>query len=466
MTRETKASGKPGRLLEEIGRITGQGALYHGLYDQTLLLNGKVCAFCRHALSHPVAASLCRVACRNATVHATASGEPHFYRCWANLLFITIPIAPHNKCAGGVELGGFCVTGEEADIRDAVTQVAQAWPNTNLQSFLTLIPSLRPITPNALRGLGTLAMETSFSSGVNSSAFFRRQNEKYLQQRRIAEAFADIRTQETIPPDILGDTYQLLAFLDQKDKPGAMAFVSKYLAKLLMASNWDQTKLKAHVRVLLAVMTSQDILNGTSWTVATSREMRRMLRLEHAATTEESCYEVAEWIQDYIEGKAPDTHDTRPLLERLTNWMQTHFQESATLATASRAIGVSVSTLVHRLRRETGKTFKTLLVEIRLAEAKKLLATTALDLSEIGSTCGFFDQSHFTREFKRAINLTPGEFRKLLRVPDDALLRPGLKTLDDAGPLKPVPTRRPRAKGRKPAAGRHKARNTRVRSRD
>ena len=348
-----------------------------------------------------------------------ASGEPNFYRCWANLLFITIPIAPHNKCGGGVELGGFCVAGEESEIRDTVTQVAGTWPSTDLRAFLKLIPSLRRITPNALRGLGTLAMETSFSSGVNSSVFFRRQNEKYLQQRRIAEALADIRKQETTPPEILGDTYQLLAFLDQKDKPGAMAFVSKYLAKLLMASNWDQTKLKAHVRVLLAVMTSQDILSGTPWTVATSREMRQMLRLEHAATTEESCYEVAEWIQEYFAGKAPDAQDTRPLLERVTNWLRTHFQESATLATASCSIGVSVSTLVHRLRRETGKTFKQLLTEIRISEAKKLLATTSLELSEIGDTCGFFDQSHFTREFKRAINLTPGEFRKLLHVPED-----------------------------------------------
>ena len=425
-----------GRLLDEIEQLTGRGALYHGLYEQRLLCNSKVCAFCRNALSHPVAASLCRVACCNATVHATASGEPHFYRCWANLLFITIPIAPHNKCCGGVELGGFCVAGEEGDIRDAVTRVAGTWTNTDPKAFLKLIPSLCRITPSALRGLGVLAMETSCSSGVNSSAFFRRQNEKYLQQRRIAEAFADIRQQETTPPDILGDTYQLLAFLEQKDKPGAMAFVSKYLAKLLMASNWDQTKLKAHVRVLLAVMTSQDILAGTPWTVATSREMRQMLRLEHAASTEESCYEVAEWIQEYFEGKTPVSQDSRPLPERVTNWLQTHYQERATLTPAARAIGVSASTLVHRLRRETGKTFKKLLTEIRLSEAKKLLATTSLAISEIGDACGFFDQSHFTREFKRAINLTPGEFRKLLRVPDDALLLRGLKNLDETASLK------------------------------
>jgi AraC-like DNA-binding protein len=419
-------------LLAEVGHLTGQGALYHGLYDHQLQLNDKVCAFCRHALAHPVASSLCRVACRNSTVHAMASGEPHFYRCWANLLFITIPVAPHNKCCGGVELGGFCIAGEENDIRAAVTQVTRVWPNTDSKSFLKHIPSLSQITPSALRGLGTLTLETSFSSGLNSSVFFRRLNEKYLQQCKIAEAVADIRKQETTTPNILGDTYQLLAFLQQKDKPGAMSFVSKYLAKLLMASNWDQTKLKAHIRVLLAVMTSQKILGGTPWPVATSREMRQMLRLEHAATTEESCYEVAEWIQEYFAGTSPALQDSAPLPERVTDWLHAHFQDHVTLTTASRAIGISASTLVHRLRREAGKTFKQLLTEIRLSEAKKLLATTSLGISEIGGSCGFFDQSHFTREFKRAVNLTPGEFRKLLRVPDKAILLTGLKNLDEA----------------------------------
>ena len=239
------------------------------------------------------------------------------------------------------------------------------------------------------------------------------------------------RTQQP-PREDCRRTYHLLAFLKQRDKPGAMAFVSKYLAKLLMASNWDQTKLKAHIRVLLAVMTSQKILGGTPWPVATSREMRQMLRLEHATTTEESCYEVAEWIQEYFAGTTPALQDTSPLPERVTDWLQSHFQDRVTLATASRAIGISASTLVHRLRREAGKTFKHLLTEIRLSEAKKLLATTSLGISEIGGSCGFFDQSHFTREFKRAVNLTPGEFRKLLRVPDDALLLTGLKNLDEA----------------------------------
>lgn len=423
-------------VLENIASLCGQGAVYHGLHDSALLKNAKVCAFCRHALDYMPAAALCRYSCCNATVHAMASGEPYFYQCWAGFLFVTVPVAPHNRCAGGISLGGFLATEQRMDVRETVAQSLGSLSTSVLDPLLAKLPSVRPITPSALRGLGSLALETTFSSGLNSSAFFRMQNDKYLQQRRIAEAFADLRAQDVSPPDILRDTYELVKLLHHDDRAGAMEFVSRYLAKLLMASNWDLLKLKAHVRTLLAVITSHEILNGTPWAVATSQELRHMARLEQAASTEESCYEVAEWIQHHFRHTDNGIPDGRSLGDRLLAWMQTHYAGRVTIALAARAMGVSPSTLVHRLPGETGKTFKQLLLEVRISEAKKMLATTALEISAVAGQCGFFDQSHFTRELKRSINLTPGQFRKLLRVPENALREPRTISLDAPPPQK------------------------------
>lgn len=433
-------------VLKSIGQISAQGAIYHGLHEQVMQVNTQVCSFCSHALHHPISAPLCRYSCCNAAVQAMTSGEPLFYQCWAGLLFVTVPVAPQNRCSGGITLGGFYAPEQHQDIGDAVAQSLGMWPKIDAQPFLTRLSSLRPITTSALRGLGHLAMEATFSGGLNSSDFFRAQNEKYLQQRRIAEAFADIRTQGVSTPDILGDTYQLVSFLSQNDRQGAMEFVSRYLARLLLASNWDLIKLKAHARTLLAVITSHDILNGIPWTVASSRELRHMSRLEQAGTTEETCHEVAEWIQQYFKRSDRVLPDGRSLGDRVLAWMQAHYQEPVTLPVAARAIGISVSTLVHRLPTETGKTFKQLLLEIRTSEAKKLLATSALEISAVAGNCGFFDQSHFTREFKRTINLTPGQFRKLLMVPENALRITNTRSLDETVDIAPpsfVPQKKP-----------------------
>lgn len=431
-------------LTNDIERLTGQGVIYQGLTEPQLLTGRKVCAFCRQALNHPTTLSMCRSACREATRNAMSSGEPHFSRCWAHLLFVVIPVAPQRTCCGGITLGGFCAAGEAGEVRGTLLRSGVPLPRAELDLLLNAIPSIRPISASALRGMASLALETSFSSGVNSSDFFRRQNEKYLEQRRIAEALDDLPKQAPSPADLLGDTGELMSYLTRNDRAGALAFTSRYLARQLMASHWDTARLKARIRILLAAITSQSVLNGTPWTVATSREMRQMLRLENSATTEESCHAVSEWIQDFFEGqKSLALQDCRPLGERLSNWLQSHYQEGVTLNLAARAIGTSTSTIAHRLRRETGKTFKQILTEIRLAEAKKLLATTALELSAVGDLCGFFDQSHFTREFKRTINLTPGQFRKLLAVPEEALRQPGMKSLDETAPLRKAAEKSP-----------------------
>ncbi len=36
----------------------------------------------------------------------------------------------------------------------------------------------------------------------------------------------------------------------------------------------------------------------------------------------------------------------------------------------------------------------------------------ALTLTEIGAACGFFDQAHFTKSFKRVVGTTPTAFAR------------------------------------------------------
>ena len=55
----------------------------------------------------------------------------------------------------------------------------------------------------------------------------------------------------------------------------------------------------------------------------------------------------------------------------------------------------------------------------RPQEAQKRLANTSQSIGEISLAVGFFDQSHFTKLFKRSVDLTPSQFRKLMLLPKD-----------------------------------------------
>jgi AraC family transcriptional regulator len=58
----------------------------------------------------------------------------------------------------------------------------------------------------------------------------------------------------------------------------------------------------------------------------------------------------------------------------------------------------------------TGETPHQFALRLRLERASAALArSSAAGIASIAAECGFFDQSHFTREFRKKFGITPGE---------------------------------------------------------
>lgn len=51
----------------------------------------------------------------------------------------------------------------------------------------------------------------------------------------------------------------------------------------------------------------------------------------------------------------------------------------------------------------------------RLQAAEELLVSSRLDLSEVALRCGFADQSHFSKAFRRGVGVPPGRYRRAHR---------------------------------------------------
>jgi transcriptional regulator GlxA family with amidase domain len=77
---------------------------------------------------------------------------------------------------------------------------------------------------------------------------------------------------------------------------------------------------------------------------------------------------------------------------------------------AARA-GLSTRQLERRFRRQVGLPPKPMAGIMRLQQAFTLLAAgSAPPLTEVAHRCGYFDQSHFIRDFRRVAGLPPSRF--------------------------------------------------------
>ncbi len=74
--------------------------------------------------------------------------------------------------------------------------------------------------------------------------------------------------------------------------------------------------------------------------------------------------------------------------------------------------GLSPSAFTHAFRAEFGCTPSALVRRRRIERASLLLRSTRWSLSRIAAATGFADQAHFTREFRRIVRASPGEFRQ------------------------------------------------------
>ena len=76
---------------------------------------------------------------------------------------------------------------------------------------------------------------------------------------------------------------------------------------------------------------------------------------------------------------------------------------------------MSVSQFERRFRRAFGSSPRQYLLRLRVEAAARLLTFTKRPISGIAKECGFHDHAHFTRSFKKMMNMTPIFFRKKQR---------------------------------------------------
>ncbi|MVO17963.1 helix-turn-helix transcriptional regulator [Parasedimentitalea huanghaiensis] len=98
------------------------------------------------------------------------------------------------------------------------------------------------------------------------------------------------------------------------------------------------------------------------------------------------------------------------LLKTMTDLMMLDVARQWKTDELASALGLSTRTLQRRLT-QAGLSFSQLVRLVRISEACRLLKSGDISLTSIGFCAGFSDSSHFSRDFRASVGLTPSEFR-------------------------------------------------------
>ena len=94
---------------------------------------------------------------------------------------------------------------------------------------------------------------------------------------------------------------------------------------------------------------------------------------------------------------------------RAREFLLAHARENVTLDQLAKVANLSPYHLLRVFREETGLPPHAYQTQIRIEQAKQLLRRD-FTISETAQVTGFFDQAHFSKQFKRYVGITPGRF--------------------------------------------------------
>lgn len=114
--------------------------------------------------------------------------------------------------------------------------------------------------------------------------------------------------------------------------------------------------------------------------------------------------------------RPPAKGGNMPAIRRIRDYLHAAFAEEITLDRLAAIAGMSRFHLSRQFRRATGLPPHTYLLQLRLREARRLLAAGEAP-AEVAAAVGFVDQSHFTRRFKGAYGITPAVFARAAPYP-------------------------------------------------
>ena len=106
-----------------------------------------------------------------------------------------------------------------------------------------------------------------------------------------------------------------------------------------------------------------------------------------------------------------------PLRDEVLGYIRTHYMNQELSAEQiCRALGYSKSRVFAAFTSSDGDSLLSTISSVRVDNAKTLLRTTTLSVSEISGRVGYHNVNTFLRVFKKYESITPGQYRQMGKV--------------------------------------------------
>jgi AraC-like DNA-binding protein len=124
-----------------------------------------------------------------------------------------------------------------------------------------------------------------------------------------------------------------------------------------------------------------------------------------------------ELLLEFGETEAPDTpaNNAGDIIASIRDYILEHVGDVITLDMLEQISGLGKFSIIRLFKKQYVTTPAAYHLQLRVAEAKRLLGKGAADVFDICDTLRFYDQAHLIREFKKMYGVTPATYLEQLK---------------------------------------------------
>jgi two-component system response regulator YesN len=339
-------------------------------------------------------------------------GEGYITTCPTGLIMFAVPVVYNRKLIGGF-LSGFAVFPEmKKDIDEEIYENLKKYcdPDTDLSRKKL---ELRVFSLEEVREDVSFLFVLTRKYNINDIIFLKDVNEKYVQQYKIANFLDDLkRSTYDIGRKIFDKQDEIIQKVILGDKTGAREILNEFLGSIFFESGMNFEILKVRIIELVVIISRTAIEAGVEAKELFGLNYSYLTDLNKVTDIEELLHKLTEILENFINKVSTTKEKKRKTkVHRMREYINQNFTKEVTASNVAKSAGLSVSRALHLFKEETGMSLSNFITKLRIDYGKYLLLNTDVNIAHLANEVGFYDQSHFTKYFKKFERITPSRFR-------------------------------------------------------
>lgn len=232
----------------------------------------------------------------------------------------------------------------------------------------------------------------------------------FLQSISYSGVIIELENSDSLTAHVEGHIaqFEIENYIRDRKKNEYLSYLKNYLSE--RAGTLDATDLKKIRHELMQVFFGFLYESGLNSSELIDDENARKLQ-ESAHLSSVAMIKYANYMFDYTVDRLERLKASEGVIERAKKFIAEHCGESIGRNEVAEHVGLAPNYLSMIFNKETGVTLREYVNECRVSEAKKLMDTTAMNVTEIALEVGFENISYFSTVFKKITGVTPADYK-------------------------------------------------------